>query len=124
VKTPIETEVEFRQRIRSADRSDDDEAQDYASDSDEWTLGPQLRHRGSVHSDSWRGTASQLAERNMIAVFPVVGWWRERHHLGRWNHSARYFLIITLRTPAEEIDIYTPVAAQVGIPIEVDANSE
>jgi len=123
VKTPIETAAEFRQRIRSADRESDDDGA-YASDASEWEIGPQLRHRGSVHSDRWRGTASQLAERNMIAVFPVVGWWRERHHLGRWDRFARYALIVTLSTPAQEIDIYTPVATQVGIEIETDAGEE
>jgi hypothetical protein len=121
VKTSIETELEFRQRVHSAARTDDDEGQQSSSDAAEWDIGPQLRHRGSIHSDRWRGTASQLAERNMIAVFPIVGWWRERHHLGRWNRAARYSLIVTLRTPSEEIDIYTPVAAQVGVQIEIDA---
>ena len=124
VKTPTETEQEFRQRVRSTTREDDDEGQVYASDAGEWEIGPQLRHRGSIHSDRWRGTASQLAERNMVAVFPVVGWWRERHHLQRWDRAARYSLIVTLKTPTEEVDIYTPVATQVGIQIGIDTTAE
>lgn len=124
VKTPIETTAEFRQRVRSAEPEEDDNSQEHASDAADWEIGPQLRHRGSVHSDRWRGTAAQLAERNMIAVFPVVGWWRERHHLGRWNHAARYSLIVTLKTPTEEIDIYTPVATQIGLQIEIDTEND
>ena len=126
MKTPIETELELRQRVRSAERTEEDENQTYASDSAEWDIGPQLRHRGSIHSDRWRGTASQLAERNMIAVFPVVGWWRERHHLGRWNRAARYSLLVTLRTPTIETDIYTPVANEVGVQVAInlDDNNE
>jgi hypothetical protein len=69
-----------------------------------------LRSRGSIHSDYWRGTAVALAEKGHIAVFPVSGWWRERKHLKRWDRKARYSLIVTIKTPSEEIDIYTPVA--------------
>jgi hypothetical protein len=123
VKTPLETEQEFRQRVYSTERPDDDDEQQYASDAPEWDIGPQLRHRGSIHSDRWRGTAAKLAERNMIAIFPVVGWWRERHHLGRWNRKARYSLIVTLKTPAQEVDIYTPVATQVGVEVEIDSDA-
>lgn len=124
VKTPIETGREFRGRVNSAARDDDDGDQQYAGDAVEWDIGPQLRHRGSIHSDRWRGTASALAERNMIAVFPVVGWWRERHHLGRWGRAARYSLIVTIRTPTEETDIYTPVANEVGVQIEIDIEDD
>ena len=60
----------------------------------------------------------------MIAVFPVVGWWRERHHLGRWERAARYSLIATLRTSEIETDIYTPVANQVGVQVAVDIDND
>jgi len=124
VKTPLETEQEFRERVRSTERDDDDDEQGYSSDAAEWDIGPQLRHRGSLHSDRWRGTAAQLAERRMIAVFPVVGWWRERHHLGRWNRQARYSLIVTLRTPSEEVNIYTPVANEIGLQVGIQTQDE
>jgi hypothetical protein len=126
VKTPTETENEFRQRVNNAARAEqDEELQQYASDAEDWEIGPQLRHRGSIHSDRWtRGTAIQLADRNMIAVFPIVGWWRERHHLGRWNRDARYALIVTIRTPAENVDIYTPVATEIASRIQIETEGE
>ena len=37
-----------------------------------------LRNLGSIHSDVWHGTAADLAERDYIAVYPVICWWRER----------------------------------------------
>jgi len=123
VKTALETVQEFRQRIRSVARTEDD-SQQLASDSQRWAIGPQLRHRGSVHSDTWRGTAVELAEKNMIAIYPVVGWWRERHHLNRWSSKARYSLIVTLRTPTEDVDIYTPVANMIGVQIETEDSSD
>jgi hypothetical protein len=84
-----------------------------------WELGPQLRCKGSIHSDTWTGTAAELAECGVIAVFPVTGWWKERPHLDRWNRPARYSLLVTLQTPRAEVDIYTPIATQIGAPVDV-----
>ena len=52
----------------------------------------------------------------------MIGWWRERAHLGRWNRAARYSLVVSLHTPEEDVDIYTPVATQIGIvtPVEIE----
>ena len=52
-------------------------------------------------------------------VFPVVGWWRERYQFGRWERKARYALVVSISTPRIETDIYTPVATQIQIPIEI-----
>ena len=83
------------------------------SDSDEWLLGAQLRHRGSVHSDVWRGTAARLAEKNHVAVFPVNGWWRLRRHLGQHDRRLRYALVVSIRTGAIGVDLYTPIETQI-----------
>lgn len=120
VKTPTETEGDFKRRVNFAARAEEEENQTYQGDSADWELGPQLRHLGSVHSDWWEGTAAALANRNMVAVYPVVGWWRERHHLGRWNKQARYSLIVTIQTPSEDIDIYTPVQVQIAPRVSVE----
>lgn len=85
---------------------------------DKWLIGD-LRNVGSVHSDIWQGTAADLATSNLIAVYPAVGWWRERHHLNRWNRRSRYSLVVSIETPTQEIDIYTPVAIQIGVPVPV-----
>jgi hypothetical protein len=79
-------------------------------------LGP-IRDRGSIHSDIWRGSAAELAERDAIGVFPVSGWWKEKPGLQRWDRSARYVLIVSVRAPGANIDIYTPIANQLAIPI-------
>ncbi|KUO56338.1 MAG: hypothetical protein APF78_01860 [Sphingomonadales bacterium BRH_c3] len=81
-----------------------------------WTIGPQLRHRGSLHGDIWEGTAADLAERNSIVVYPTGGWWRENLAQGRVGEQVRYSLIVSIRT-AEGVDIYSEVSAQ--IPAEV-----
>lgn len=74
---------------------------------------------GSIHSDTWIGTAAELAERGYIAVYPVLGWWKERPKLQRWGKSARYTLVVSIKTPFLETDIYTPIENQLTITIAV-----
>lgn len=114
---PTESETEFVQRINAKAR-EDDEGPVSEGPGDRWTLG-EARNVGSIHSDIWTGRAADLAATNLIAVHPAVGWWRERNHLGRWNRTTRYSLLVSLHLPGQEVDIYTPVAVQVGIPTPV-----
>ena len=51
------------------------------------------------------------------ASFLVSGWWKEKPGLQRWDRSARYALLISVRAPGANIDIYTPIAIQLAIPI-------
>lgn len=120
VKTPEETVKEFKKRVNQAAR-DEESGKSTKSDAANWLLGPALRGLGSIHSDRWSGTAAQLADREHIAVFPVIGWWRERHQLQRWREQARYTLVVTIKTPSTEMDIYSPVMNLITpkVPIEV-----
>ena len=97
----------FRRRINKAAR-EDGSAEHHESDGF-WTLGSNLRDRGSIHSDVWRGPASDLARRGTVAVYPISGWWKEREHLERYNRIARFSLVISIVTPPTDVDIYTPV---------------
>lgn len=72
-------------------------------------LGGQKRDRGSLHQDVWKGTASELANRGFIAVYPAKGWWRTRPAQDRFDLPARYSLVVSIRTPATDIDLYTPI---------------
>ena len=112
---PQENEEQFKKRINKATR-DEGERPDSSSDS-QWIFGKNNRDLGSIHSDIWEGTAPEIAECNFMAVYPTIGWWKERNHLEKWNKQARYSLIVSLSTPEEKIDLYTPVATQVGIPV-------
>jgi hypothetical protein len=113
-----ETETEFVQRVNRRAR-DDDEHPGTEGASDHWTLG-EARNVGSIHSDIWSGTAAELALSKLIAVHPAVGWWRERHHLGKYAKRTRYSLVVSFLLPGQAIDIYTPVAVQLGIPTSVE----
>ncbi len=117
VKRPTDTEDRFHKRISKVAR-EEDEAADSEKDDRQWDIGPNLRKKGSIHSDTWTGTAVELAKCGVLAVFPVSGWWRERKHLGCWNRQARYALIVTIETPVT--DVYTPIANQISIPTTIE----
>ncbi len=112
-----ESEGEFIRRINDQAR-DDGERPKTEGIAQNWLIG-EARNVGSIHSDIWIGRAADLAGSNRIAVYPAVGWWRERHHLGRWDRKCRYTLVVSIYTSDEKIDIYTPVAIQLGIPITI-----
>ncbi len=118
VKRPLEMLTEFTNRVSAALRDEDEEYVGAGADDREWELGSNLRKKGSVHSDSWTGSAVNLANCGMLAVFPVTGWWKDRHHLKGWMKSVRYSLIVSLETSVET-DLYTPIAKMIGVPVEV-----
>ena len=114
---PGQSYEEFIKHVNHKAR-DEEDYQKTEGASDHWQLG-EARNVGSIHSDTWSGTATELALSGLIAVHPAVGWWRERYHLGKYNKKTRYSLIVSFTLPGQEIDIYTPVAIQLGVPISV-----
>lgn len=114
---PGESEQDFVQRVNRLAR-EEDEHPGTEGPGDHWTIG-EARNVGSIHSDIWQGSAVELAASNLIAVHPTIGWWRERHHLGRWNKQTRYPVLVSINLPEQEVDIYTPVSAQIGVAIPV-----
>lgn len=120
VNTPTENYEDFQRRLSTAAR---EEEEDYvsltSSDAANWLLGPVLPHKGSIHSDRWKGMAVDLASRGIVAVYPVIGWWRERPRHERWGRRASYSLIVSIYTPETGVDIYSPVAIQVPSQITV-----
>jgi hypothetical protein len=113
-----ETEKDFIKRINSAANTDDDAANG-TSGNERWLIGINNRKQGSLHSDIWTGNAADLAACNIIGIYPVIGWWRERHNLNCFNKITRYSIIVSLEVPDQEVDIYTTVRNMVSIPIEI-----
>lgn len=120
VKRPLDSLDEFRRRISKAAWEEEDVRPVAHGENQPWYLGDRLQKLGSIHSDWWKGTAAELADSGVVAVYPVIGWWRERPQLERWKKYARYSLMATISTPDAEVDLYTPIAVQVGIPVDVD----
>jgi hypothetical protein len=119
LNSPEESQGDFIKRINAAARNEDEGSPGTQSASSHWVIGSQTRDKGSIHSDIWRGTAAELASSNLIAVSPRIGWWRERAHLNKWNRQTRYALVVSIVTPEESVDLYTPVATQIGITLPV-----
>ena len=119
VKSPVESSDDFVRRINAAIWTEEEGRPGTQSAADHWVIGANGRDKGSIHSDIWQGTAAELANSGSIAVYPIIGWWKERYHLGRFNNRTRYSLIVSIMTPAEDIDIYTPVANILGITVPV-----
>lgn len=124
LSTATDTEEAFKARVNAAMR--DEEQDQGVAGSERWTIGKQGRSLGSIHSDSWTDSASIIAACNKIAIYPVVGWWRERRNLKKMESIARYSLIVSIITPSIETDIYSPIEAivniPIGIPVEINVN--
>jgi hypothetical protein len=116
VKRSLETVDAFRQRINKAAYDEEAGESAGAAGGDNWLLGP-IRDRGSIHSDIWRGSAAALADRDAIGVFPISGWWKEKPALQRWDRATRYALLVSIRAPEAEVDIYNSIATQLSVPI-------
>lgn len=121
VKGPTESLEEFRKRLNKKALDEDEAKPSTGGDSSEWYLGEQARNRGSLHSDILSCNAADLAERGVIAVYPVSGWWKDQPKRDRSDLGARYALVVSVETPGVETDIWTPVAQQVGVPLVVVA---
>lgn len=119
LNSSTETVHQFEKRLNKLSRDIEDKGKKFPASSN-WILGSNNRKTGSIHSDIWHGTAAELASCNVIGIYPVIGWWRERPHLLRWNKKARYSLIVSIYSPNVEIDIYTPVVTKIKTPVEVE----
>lgn len=119
VKGPTESFDEFRKRLNKQALEGDEAKPGKGSEALKWYLGEQARSRGSLHSDFLSCTAANLAECGVIAVYPVSGWWKDQPKRDRSDKGVRYALVVSIETPAVDADIWTPVAAQAGVAVEV-----
>ncbi|XCB31017.1 S8 family serine peptidase [Arcanobacterium hippocoleae] len=95
-----------------------EEAGSRVSESGRWFLGERGRNLGSLHQDQWTGTGAELAKCSNLAVYPVGGWWKNNNRKNRRDLPIRYVLILSLQTEKQGIDLYTPIAAKLDIPVE------
>jgi hypothetical protein len=113
MQKPTESIANFRKRVNKQARDPDEEDVD-TGEADQWVVKPGLRGKGSVHHDRWLGIAADLATCEHIAVYPVIGWWRERLALGKSDSRARYSLVVSIRTPETTVDLYQAVQIRIA----------
>lgn len=120
VRRPLENEATFRGRI-NAQAADEAQGLPGGGGGDAgWHIGERLRTRGSLLSDSWNGTAAALANRSQLAIFPAMGWWRNRPSHGRFERAARYALVVSIEAPEVQQDLYASVAQQISAPVPIE----
>ena len=120
---PEQSLPNFKKFVNGLTTEDGEDYSGPEGDNSGWHFGPQLRKRGSVHSDYWQGDAAQLARMKYIAVYPVGGWWKYKTSGESWRKHARFSLIVTIEAPEEvsdvAVDIYTPVQTLVELSVSV-----
>lgn len=120
VKSPTETDEHFMGRIN---KNLQEEELEYSSDDNgnRWVLGKNSRTKGSLHSDIWRGSAADLAACNVLAVYPVYGWWKK--YDDTVNNTAKYSLLVSIKTSVDT-DLITPteiiIANRIRPTIQID----
>jgi hypothetical protein len=117
LRGPAETTDQFLSRVNRDAQREEDEARPSGGTSN-WLAGPNQRNLGSLHQDIWEGSAAELARSGVLAVNPVGGWWKNRKHPERRDLPVRYSLIVSLRTEEQGVDLYSPVAVQLELPVD------
>lgn len=125
LKGPNESIAAFDQRIAENAQAEDDArttSRPFETDKD-WLVGRTNRDRGSLHADIWRGTARELADCGVLAVFPSGGWWKYHNSSDRVGRSVPYALLVSLSTPDITADLYTPTALQLGVSVPAEISN-
>ncbi|MES2170397.1 MAG: subtilisin family serine protease, partial [Actinomycetota bacterium] len=120
LQSPLENQRQFVARINRDANDDEDSISRPGSASDRWLVGSDQRNLGSLHQDIWEGSGQELAACNSIAVYPVGGWWKNNLRKDRLDRPVRYSLVVSLKTSEQDVDLYTPIATQLEIPVEIE----
>ena len=117
---PSQSLENFRAAINRVANEAVEGYQGVEGDSSGWLLGSQIRTRGSLHSDTWTGSAADLTDMHMLAVYPVGGWWKYRAGEERWQNRVRFSLIVSIDVPDSEVDIYSEVENLIETSVQVE----
>jgi hypothetical protein len=114
---PTESLADFLARVNREAQMDEDGVSRPSGASDRWLIGSNQRNTGSLHQDVWEGSGADLAACGFLAVHPVGGWWKNNKRKDRVDREVGYSLVVSLATDEQNVDLYTPVATQLSIPI-------
>lgn len=89
-----------------------------SDEDDSWSFGSVRRDVGSLHIDQLTGKASDLARRNLIAVHPVAGWWKNKALLEKELPTVRFGLIVEIDAENIEAELYTEVQASISAMVQ------
>lgn len=118
LRNSTETTSDFVRRVNREAGAEEGGGVAPGSGVERWLVGPQARNDGSLHQDVWVGSGADLAQCGILAVHPVGGWWKNGKRHDRRDLPVRYSLIVSLATDAAGVDIYEPIALDLGVPID------
>ncbi len=118
LQNPLEDETQFVQRVNRDARTEEGGGRP-ASGRVSWLVGAYQRNYGSLHQDEWETSGTELASTGRLAVYPVGGWWKKVNKRERIGQRVRYALTVSLKTDATNVDLYTPVANLLHVPVAV-----
>ena len=110
-----ETLLEFQKRISKPE--DETKENKPTRSGVSWEIGNTISSKGSIRKDFITTTGREMSERNIIAVFPKNGWYKNLKRQNKFNEKVRYSLIVSLETEEVEVDLYTPVINQLTLKI-------
>lgn len=117
LSTDRDTRKSFQNRLLKEYNEDE---MKIPNDTRRWGLGVQNRTKGSIHKDWIECMAADLARCDMIAVFPVSGWWYKRTGLKKVESEMRYSLIVSLETGEEQVDFTTEIDAKIPVAQKIE----
>lgn len=120
LQRPLESTLKFIDRINQEIENENGGSSSSSSDSLPWVIGPQQRNVGSLHQDILVMSGQDLSRCRAIAIYPVGGWWKKSKSKTRLNQTIRYSLIISLTTDSEDVDLYTPIANILDLPVPIE----
>ncbi|OIQ77987.1 hypothetical protein GALL_403160 [mine drainage metagenome] len=123
IQNPLENQEDFIARVNREAVNDEEANVRPSNTTSNWTIGPEHRNLGSLHQDIWEGSGQDLARCNSIAVYPVGGWWKRNSRKDRMDLSIRYALIVSLKTSEQGVDLYTPIAVQLAVPVTTEVTA-
>lgn len=122
LKGPDESVEEFKIRLSNETINDDVEDEDEMvapegnkPSSSEWTFGKNRRNVGSLHIDTMKVKASDLAHRGCIAVHPLGGWWKDNRIADPARSVGRFSLVVEIDSTEIEAEIYAEVTHAIEI---------
>lgn len=111
VRPATATQELHLKKINAAMR-EEEESVSYRNRYHGWQLGEKA-FLGSIHSDVWKGAATDLAQMGGIAIYPENGWWKTRKSLKMYDKNVHYSLVVSIRTQETGLDLYTPVKTMI-----------
>lgn len=103
---PLEPLNKFQRRVSHLG-----EEEPMDNDGGRWRIGIKRRNQGSISSDAIMCSAAELADCNLLAIYPSSGWYKTRK--SKADVKIKYSLVVSIEAP--EQDIYTEIQNKIRI---------